>query len=185
VVLGRRSFRTKPFLRRYLQRIASKVSDIDDLLQEIYARLLAMPDIEIERVRDVGALLSKTIHAVILEHLRRQRVVSLDTMVAMQSLKDMPPLPWADKQKGTLARNWRCCAGSSRACRGAAGGSSSSAKSMACKRKRSPSVWAFSQHKVEQQIATGVRLCASLLFTIAAGNNRSLLAQLLLHGTAR
>ena len=174
----------EPFLRRYLQRLDSQVPDIDDLLQEIYARLLSLPDAEIERAREVGPLVSRTVHAIVLERLRSRRVVSLDAMVEMQSLPEIPASVWTDKQpdaRQELALLRRVVASLPRRCRKVFVLSKVhglQTEEIAVRLK-------VPQKKVEQQIATGVRVCAALLFTIAGGSSRSLLAHLLLHGTAR
>jgi RNA polymerase sigma factor (sigma-70 family) len=65
-------------LRSWLRGQYPSLVDIDDLVQETYARLLRMHAVEPERIYAVKSLLFKTARNLALDHLRRRQVVKLN-----------------------------------------------------------------------------------------------------------
>lgn len=174
----------EPLLRGYLQCLVPRSPDIDDLLQETYARLLATADGEIERVRATGEFVCRTAHSLVLERIRSQRVVSLDLMAQMESLQVMHSIPWLDRipdtrQELTLLR--RIVTGLPRRYRKIFVLS----KVHGFPHEEIAALLGIPQRKVEQQIAAGIRLCATRMFASAGGQRRGLLAQMLSHGAMR
>ena len=73
-------------LRAYLARFCREPSDIEDIVQETYARLLSLPQSTRSSVRTWHAFLFTTARNVALDRLRRNRVVSLDAIAEIEAL---------------------------------------------------------------------------------------------------
>jgi RNA polymerase sigma-70 factor (ECF subfamily) len=65
-------------LRAYLRRSLACSTDVSDVIQETYARLLTMAPLQRQAVRALRAFLFATAHNVAVEHLRRRRWISLE-----------------------------------------------------------------------------------------------------------
>jgi RNA polymerase sigma-70 factor (ECF subfamily) len=68
----------EPALRTYLNRFLSSAADVADVIQDTYAKLLALEAIERSRIVSPEAYLFATARHVALDRLRRQPVVSLE-----------------------------------------------------------------------------------------------------------
>ncbi len=67
-------------LRGFLRRFFAEPSDTEDVIQDTYAKLIALPAEARMAVRGWHAYLFKVAHNVALDRLRKRRVVSLNTM---------------------------------------------------------------------------------------------------------
>lgn len=172
----------EPILRSYLRRIVPPFHDIDELLLETYGRLLAMADGEIERIRATGELVCRTAHDIVLDRMRRQHVVPLDVMAELESLRTMPSslllLSSFEKARNTrqeLVLLRRVVGSLPRRCRQIfilckVHGLSQAAIAVQL---------GIPEFKVEQQIATGIRLCAARMFGPVPEQKRGLFSRLL------
>ncbi len=77
-------------LRAFLHRFAPKPSDLDDLLQETYSRLLGLPADQRGSVRNVQAFSLTSARHVAVDWIRHKRVVSMDLV------EDMDDLPFIE-----------------------------------------------------------------------------------------
>src|ERR1700736_2531110 len=84
-------------LRGYLSRFFKNVADVEDVVQETYARLLALSDPASNAVRNWHAFLFTTARNVALDRIRRSRVVSLDALAEMGSADVLDPAPSVDE----------------------------------------------------------------------------------------
>jgi RNA polymerase sigma-70 factor (ECF subfamily) len=84
-------------LRAYLTRFFKNRADIEDVVQETYARLLGLDASASTAVRNWHAFLFTSARNVALDRLRRARVVSLDTLAKMGSLDVLDQTPSADE----------------------------------------------------------------------------------------
>ena len=85
-------------LRGYLGRFFEQTPDIDDTVQETYARLIVLTDEERARIRSTHSFLFATARNVALDRLRRQRIVSLETLAELDELNvsDERPAAWEE-----------------------------------------------------------------------------------------
>jgi RNA polymerase sigma factor (sigma-70 family) len=67
-------------LRAFLTRCLSHRDDVADVVQETYARLLALPLQRRRSVRSWRAFLFATAHNIAVDHLRRREIISLDAL---------------------------------------------------------------------------------------------------------
>lgn len=85
----------EPALRSYLRQYLRQPTDIEDCIQETYARVLSMTDASRAAVRNWRAFMFTTARNVGLNQLRRQRVISLDTIAELDAsgvlLDEGPP----------------------------------------------------------------------------------------------
>src|SRR5260370_858249 len=72
-------------LRAYLGRFFKNVADVEDVLQDTYARLLSLNDSASTAVRNWHAFLFASARNVALDRIRKARVVSLDEQVEMEA----------------------------------------------------------------------------------------------------
>ena len=77
-------FRHRAALQRYLRKFTSGAEDIDDLIQETYLRVYALPDYQ--AVGSPRALLFRIAHNIAVERGRRQKAQATDSMGDLQSL---------------------------------------------------------------------------------------------------
>src|SRR5580704_10179952 len=73
-------------LRAYLFRYAPNPSDVDELLQETYARLLGMAANDSSQIRSIRAFVLTIARNVALDWLRHQRVVPVELVADMSAL---------------------------------------------------------------------------------------------------
>ncbi len=77
-------FRHRAALYRYLRRFTSQAEDIDDLVQETYLRVYALPDFE--AVGSPRALLFRIAHNLAVERARRRKSQATDSMGDLQDV---------------------------------------------------------------------------------------------------
>jgi RNA polymerase sigma-70 factor (ECF subfamily) len=77
-------FRHRAALQRYLRKFTSGAEDIDDLIQETYLRVYALPDYQ--AVGSPRALLFRIAHNMAVERARRQKAQATDSMGDLESL---------------------------------------------------------------------------------------------------
>ena len=87
----------EPALRAWLRRNRVAGLDIDDIVQETYARLAAMDSVA--EVRDPRTYTFQTAHSVVLSYVRRARIVSIRAAVDMDELD-------AAEYEFSLEREW-------------------------------------------------------------------------------
>lgn len=80
-------------LRSMLRRVCASAAEIDDVIQETCYRLLVLPDLE--HVRSPKPFVFRTAKNIVLDRIRRDAVVSIDTMANLDELEiaDTAPLP--------------------------------------------------------------------------------------------
>jgi len=71
-------------LRNWLGRLGVRPSERDDIVQEVYCRLLRLD--ALDHIQDAKAYLYRTARNVVLEQMRRNRVVSIATMQNLDEL---------------------------------------------------------------------------------------------------
>jgi RNA polymerase sigma-70 factor (ECF subfamily) len=77
-------FRHRAALQRYLKRFTSGAEDIEDLIQETYVRVYALPDYQ--AVGSPRALLFRIAHNMAVERARRLKAQATDSMGDLQGL---------------------------------------------------------------------------------------------------
>lgn len=94
-------FRHRAALYRYLRRFTSGAEDIEDLVQETYVRVYALPDYQ--AVRSSKALLFRIAHNLAVERARRQSAQATDSMADLGALSvyssDAPPEDQLDARR--------------------------------------------------------------------------------------
>lgn len=102
VWLGRHVFPHEPALRRWLQRRELAGLEVDDIIQETYSRLVAMASVD--HVQNPRTYAFQIAASVILDQLRRSRVVSFHTVADLEALEisadqPTPEIQVADRQE--------------------------------------------------------------------------------------
>jgi RNA polymerase sigma-70 factor (ECF subfamily) len=77
-------FRHRAALHRYLRRFTSGAEDIEDLVQETYVRVYALPDYH--AVNSSKALLFRIAHNLAIERARRQKAQATDSVADLELL---------------------------------------------------------------------------------------------------
>lgn len=72
-------------LRGWLRRSRQPEFEIDDIIQESYAKLATLPDVSV--IRNVRAYFYRTAYSVLVSRLRRKSVVSIQTLADIDSLQ--------------------------------------------------------------------------------------------------
>jgi RNA polymerase sigma-70 factor (ECF subfamily) len=94
-------FRHRAALHRYLRRFTSGAEDIEDLVQETYLRVYALPDYH--AIGSAKALLFRIAHNLAIERARRQRSQATDSMADLESLNvfssEAPPDEQVDARR--------------------------------------------------------------------------------------
>lgn len=75
----------EPVLRAYLRRFASSKADVEDLVQESYVKLLAVPEVERPQIGSVRAFAVATARNLALDLARRRQIVPIDFLADMES----------------------------------------------------------------------------------------------------
>jgi RNA polymerase sigma-70 factor (ECF subfamily) len=101
-------FRHRAALHRYLQRVTSGAEDIEDLVQETYVRVYALPDYR--AVESSKALLFRIAHNLAIERARRQRTQATDSMADLEQLNVFSSEAPADEQLDAHRRFESFCA---------------------------------------------------------------------------
>src|ERR1700730_4073173 len=151
-------------LRGYLSRFFKNVADIEDVVQETYARLLALSDIASNAVRNWHAFLFTTARNVALDRIRRSRVVSLDALAEMGSADVLDQAPGVDEAlnaRQELAPLLETIASLPSRCRETL----TLRKLYGLSQREIAQRLEIAESTVEKHVAYGVRLCAERMFT--------------------
>lgn len=150
-------------LRGYLARFSKNPSDIDDGIQETYARLLALSESSFAAVRNWHSFLITSARNVMVDRIRKNRVVSLDAVAEMGTFEVLDPQPPADEalnarqELGLLAE---AIAELPTRCREVL----TLRKLYGLSQREIASRLGIAESTVEKHVAYGVRLCADRLF---------------------
>ena len=82
-------------VRAWLKRWSGREQDIDDVIQEAYCRLAAMDDVT--HVGNGRAYLFQTTRNIVLEQVRRSKIVRIDNVTDMNSLSIVDEAPSLDR----------------------------------------------------------------------------------------
>lgn len=146
-------------LRGYLTRFLQSAPDVSDVVQETYAKLLALNDTERARITSPHAFLFTTARNVALDRLRRQRVVSLDLLVELDDWDVLNYRPALDEELNTrqeLAQLADVIRSLPERCRQVL----TLRKLYGMPQKEIARRLGISEHTVEKHVANGVRFCA-------------------------
>jgi RNA polymerase sigma factor (sigma-70 family) len=101
-------FHHRAALHRYLGKLTSGAEDIEDLVQETYVRIYALPDYL--QVESPKALLFRIAHNLAVERARRQKTQATDTMADFESLNVYSSEAPQDEQTDARRRFESFCA---------------------------------------------------------------------------
>jgi len=152
----------EPSLRAYLRKSVSDRADLSDVIQETYARLLALTPAQREAVRTLRAFLFTTARNVAMDYLRRRPVVSLDALMEMGPPRvvtesdDEPSLDQKLSARQELEILARVIASLPDKCREVL----TLRKIHGLSQKEIAARLGISEHTVEKHVSYGVRLCA-------------------------
>src|SRR5690242_17970049 len=94
-------FQHRAALHRYLGKLTSGAQDIEDLVQETYVRMYALPDFHL--VESPQALLFRIAHNLAVERARRHKAQATDTVGDLETLsvysKEAPPEEQTDARR--------------------------------------------------------------------------------------
>jgi RNA polymerase sigma factor (sigma-70 family) len=94
-------FQHRAALHRYLGKLTSGAEDIEDLVQETYVRMYALPDFHL--VESPKALLFRIAHNLAVERARRHKTQATDTVGDLESLtvfsEEAPPEEQTDARR--------------------------------------------------------------------------------------
>ena len=85
-------------VRAWLRRWTSRGQDIDDVVQEAYCRLAEMDDVT--HISSGRAYLFQTTRNIVLEQVRRSKIVRIDNLTDMESLNIVDEAPPMDRVVG-------------------------------------------------------------------------------------
>ena len=151
-------------LRGYLSRFFKNVADVEDVVQDTYARLLSLSDSTSSSVRNWHAFLFTSARNVALDRIRRARVVSLDTLAEMDSADVLDQTPSADEAlnaRQELSLLLDTIASLPDRCREAL----TLRKLYGLSQREIAQRLSITESTVEKHVAYGVRLCAERMFT--------------------
>ncbi len=147
----------EPSLRSYLRSVFPALPDIDDLVQESYARLIRAR--ETGRVSYVKAFLFTTARNVALDFFRRRKVVAIDgvaNLAAFDVAEDRPDAADAVNQQQELALLAEAVRGLPERCRQVL----TLRLLYGMAHKEIAAELRISEHTVKAQLAKGMRRCA-------------------------
>jgi RNA polymerase sigma factor (sigma-70 family) len=150
-------------LRRYLARFFQNVADVEDVLQETYARLLSLDNSASAAVHNWHAFLFASARNAALDRLRRTRVVSLDALAEMGRMDVLDQTPSAEerlnaRQELTLLMD--AIASLPDRCRETL----TLRKLYGLSQREIAERLGITESTVEKHVAYGVRLCAERMF---------------------
>jgi RNA polymerase sigma-70 factor (ECF subfamily) len=146
-------------LRSYLRRFLEAPEDLQDALQETYARLLSLNEAEIAHVRVPRGFLFTAARNVALDMLRKRQIVCLEAVAELDTAAVVDESPGADEQlnaRQELVLLAEVIASLPERCRQVL----TLRKLYGMSQKEIASQLGISQSTVEKHVATGVRLCA-------------------------
>jgi RNA polymerase sigma factor (sigma-70 family) len=146
-------------LRGYLRRFLQETADVEDAIQDTYARILGLSETEQRAIRSPYAFVMTTGRNVALDWLRRRRVVSIELMAELDSLNVSDEGPTAFEQvsaRQELELLRSVIATLPERCRQVL----TLRKLFGLSQKQIAAQLGISENTVEKQVATGVRLCA-------------------------
>jgi RNA polymerase sigma factor (sigma-70 family) len=94
--LGRNVLPHEPALRAWLRRRSLQGLEIDDIIQETYTRLISADSVQ--HVQDAKSYAFQTASSVIIDHLRRMKVVSLASVPDLEYLEVVCEDPSPERQ---------------------------------------------------------------------------------------
>jgi len=94
--LARNVLPYEPMLRSRLRRMFLHGMEIDDIIQEMYARIVSQPTLETIRYPRQYAFQTAT--AIVIDHMRRSRVVSITAVGSLDQLEIAAPDPSPEQQ---------------------------------------------------------------------------------------
>lgn len=149
----------EPKLRAWLRKAGWSAEEVEDLVQESYARIAALP---LDKIDNPTAYLYRVARNIASDHLRRRRVVSIQNVADMSRLDTLDPSPDPEEQLSAYEDLMRLKAAIERLparCRAVFLLRKIEGLSQAeiCARL------GLSENTVEKYIARGVRLCAAML----------------------
>jgi RNA polymerase sigma factor (sigma-70 family) len=150
-------------LRGYLSRFFKEVADVEDVIQETYARLLSLTESAAMAVRNWHAFLFTSARNVALDRIRKARVVSLDALAEMGSTDVFDQAPTADEAlnaRQEVALLLESIASLPDRCREAL----TLRKLYGLSQREIAERLSISESTVEKHVAYGVRLCAERMF---------------------
>jgi RNA polymerase sigma factor (sigma-70 family) len=159
-------------LRGYLSRFFKSFADVEDVVQETYARLLGLNDPAWAAVRNWHAFLFTTARNVALDRIRRSRVVSLDALAEMGSMDVLDQAPSVDEAlnaRQELALLLDTIASLPDRCRETL----TLRKLYGMSQREIAQRLGISESTVEKHVAYGVRLCAERMFAKRGAGGRS------------
>ena len=115
--LARHILPHEPALRRWLRRLAAPQVEVDDVVQETYALLAALE--AVDHIRDPRAYFYTAARSVLLQQVRRARIVPIDSMAEIDALRIQQgsPTETAASEHQQLARLAQLIAGLPGKCR--------------------------------------------------------------------
>lgn len=152
-------------LRGYLSRFFRSISDVEDVVQETYARLLSLNPTATATVRNWHAFLFTSARNVAIDRIRRSRVVSLDTLAEMGSkdvLDHTPSVEDALSARQELALLLDTITTLPDRCRKAL----TLRKLYGLSQRDIAQRLGITESTVEKLVAHGVRLCAERMFAM-------------------
>jgi RNA polymerase sigma factor (sigma-70 family) len=150
-------------LRGYLSRFFKDVADVEDVIQETYARLLSLNESAAMAVRNWHAFLFTSARNVALDRIRKARVVSLDALAEMGGADVLDQAPTADEAlnaRQEVALLLESIASLPDRCREAL----TLRKLYGLSQREIAERLSISESTVEKHVAYGVRLCAERMF---------------------
>jgi RNA polymerase sigma factor (sigma-70 family) len=150
-------------LRRYLARFFQNVADVEDVVQETYARLLSLDKSASAAVHNWRAFLFTSARNVALDRLRRTRVVSLDALAEMGRMDVLDQTPSVEERLNTrqeLTLLMDAIASLPDRCREAL----TLRKLYGLSQREIAQRLGITESTVEKHVAYGVRLCAERMF---------------------
>jgi RNA polymerase sigma factor (sigma-70 family) len=150
-------------LRGYMCRFFKNIADVEDVVQETYARLLGLNESAWAAVRNWHAFLFTTARNVALDRIRRSRVVSLDALAEMGGVDVLDQAPLVDEAlnaRQELALLLETIASLPGRCRETL----TLRKLYGLSQREIAQRLGIAESTVEKHVAYGVRLCAERMF---------------------